>query len=586
MAIATLGQRQYLQALERSLRIIRNTDHLSLEASIEELCKIQMMLMYLEQKNESTLLDFIHNLKSNTEEVKVFYERYFRMYVPVSSFVGWDKLYAGKTSFVKVIEELSDSGIFGCEQQDKALAFSEFLQMHYAGYLSEYSTPNILSMFIDSVLDTENLMSFADPCCGLGGLLVEAVKNKGNHIKVKGFDVNQRMVNTANLQLMIYGYKETVVGCQDILGTAVAFMDGPYEAVVSHLPVRHRAFSIAGRRGDGIDKMFSRIQEDIIISQILKMLKPNGIAALVVSDELLLTERRADSRRWLYQNAQILNITRLEGISYNGSSNKRAYNVVILRKQNYPTSDVCMATLIKDGTSEEEIREIAQNIKKNIYKNRNLKDYQSQYFRLMEEDVWNVNLLFAKEKMGFRYPTVFLKDLVISDRERARVIDDRYYKQLTVKIKGLGVVERETEYMGTSSSNNVRYVAHGGQIIMSSLEADKGAVGIVPKGLNQALVSRNYYLFTITSDNIDPDYLAMVLSSEPVLRQLRQHKRGYIMSRISIEKILSLVIPLPSLEEQRMLVGKLMRKVKRAMQIQDELEMERKDFALKLFGEE
>ena len=56
--------------------------------------------------------------------------------------------------------------------------------------------------------------------------------------------------------------------------------------------------------------------------------------------------------------------------------------------------------------------------------------------------------------------------------------------------------------------------------------------------------------------------------------------------REAIEKILSLVIPRPSLEEQRMLVGKLMRKVKRVMQIQDELEKERKDFALKLFGEE
>ena len=58
------------------------------------------------------------------------------------------------------------------------------------------------------------------------------------------------------------------------------------------------------------------------------------------------------------------------------------------------------------------------------------------------------------------------------------------------------------------------------------------------------------------------------------------------LTRISIEKILSLVIPLPSLEEQRMLVGKLMRKVKRVMQNQDESEKERKDFALKLFGEE
>ncbi len=121
---------------------------------------------------------------------------------------------------------------------------------------------------------------------------------------------------------------------------------------------------------------------------------------------------------------------------------------------------------------------------------------------------------------------------------------------------------------------------------MSSLDADKGAVGIVPKELNNALVSRNYYLFTIVSDNIDPDYLVMVLSSEPVLRQLRQHKRGYIMARISIEKILSLVIPLPSIEEQRILVGKLMRKVKRVMQIQDELEKEQKEFAWNLFGEE
>ena len=586
MTITILGQQQYLQALERSLRIIRSTDRLSLEASIEELCKIQLLKLYFEQKNESSLLGFIHDLKSSIEDAKEFYERYFCMYVPVSSFAGWDKLYVGKNSFIKVIEELSGSGLFGCEPQDKATAFSKFLQMHYAGYLSEYSTPDVLSMFINSVLNTEKVMSLADPCCGLGGLLVRAVKNKDNHIKVKGFDVNQRMVNTANLQLLMYGYKETAVECQDVLETAVAFMDGPYEAVVSHLPVRHRAFSIAGRRGDGVDRMFSRIQEDIIISQILKMLKPNGMAALVVSDELLLTERRADSRRWLYQNAQILNITRFEGITYNGSSNKRAYNVMILRKMDYPTSDMCLATLIKDGTSEEEIKKTAQNIKKTIYENGSLKDYRSQYFSLMEEDVWNVNLLFAKEKMGFKYPTAFLKDLVMSDREGARVIDDRFYKQLTVKIKGLGVVERETEYVGSSSSNNVRYVAHWGQIIMSSLEADKGAVGIVPKELNNALVSRNYYLFTVMSDNIDPDYLVMVLSSEPVLRQLRQHKRGYVMSRISIEKILSLVIPVPSLEEQQMLVGKLMKKVKRVMQIQDELEKEQKEFAMKLFGEE
>ena len=586
MMTTEIGQQRYLQALEQSLRIIRNADRLSLEASIEELCKIQLMVLYFEQKNEASLLRYIEELRYSQEDVKDFYKRYFRTYVPVNAFKGWEQLFVNKSSFVQVVETLSEENLFSCEKWDKAYAFSAFLQLHYAGYLSEYSTPEILCRFVNMVLGTEEILSLADPCCGLGGMLVEAIKLRNSHLRIKGFDVSQRMANTANLQFLMYGYHESSVECKDALETAVAYMDGPYEAIAAHLPLRHRAFSLAGKRKEGVDRMFSRIQEDIFISQILKMLRPGGVAALVVSDELLTTERRAESRRWLYKNAQVLNITRFDGISYNGSSNVRAYNVMFVKNLISSASDVCMATLIKEGTSEEEIMHTAQQIRKAIHEQDTNLSYNSQYFRLLKEDVWNVNLLFAKEKMGARYPTAILKDLVFSDRQRARVIDDRNYKQLTVKIKGLGVVERESEYIGTSSSNNIRFVAHGGQIIMSSLDADKGAVGIVPKELNNALVSRNYYLFTIVSDNIDPDYLVMVLSSEPVLRQLRQHKRGYIMARISIEKILSLVIPLPSIEEQRILVGKLMRKVKRVMQIQDELENEQKEFAWNLFGEE
>lgn len=586
MMTTEIRRQQYLQALEQSLRIIRNTDRLSLEASIEELCKIQLMILYFERKNEVSLLRLVEELRTGNEDVKHFYDRYYRTYVPALVFKGWEQLYASKSSFLKVIDSLSEDTLFNCERLDKAFAFSDFLQLHYAGYLSEYSSPEILSRFINKALGTEDVLSLVDPCCGLGGMLVEALKQRNSQLKVKGFDVNQRMANTANLQLLMYGYYETTVECRDVLETAVAYMDGPYEAIAAHLPLRHRAFSMAGKRKDGVDMMFSRIQEDIFISQILKMLQPGGVAALVVSDELLTTERRAESRRWLYKNAQVLNITRFEGLSYNGSSNVRAYNVMFIKKLISSGSDVCMATLIKEETSEEEIMQTAQSVRKAIYWNDSHLDYNSQYFRLLKEDVWNVNLLFARERMGAKYPTRLLKDLVIHDRERARVKDARNYKQLTVKSKGLGVVERDVEFIGSTESKNVRYVAHSGQIVISSLEADKGATGIVPKELNNALVSRNYYLFTIVSSEVDPNYLVMVLSSEPVLKQLRLHKRGYVMSRISVEKILSLVIPLPSLEEQQELAGGLMRKVKRVQQIQEELEKEQKEFAWNLFGEE
>ena len=113
----------------------------------------------------------------------------------------------------------------------------------------------------------------------------------------------------------------------------------------------------------------------------------------------------------------------------------------------------------------------------------------------------------------------------------------------------------------------------------------KGAVGIVPKELNNALVSNNYYLFTVDSPDVDPDYLVMVLSSEPVLKQLSFYKRGIARPRVIIEDILSLVIPLPSIEEQKMLVANLKKKVKQAQMIQNDLEKEQKEFSRKLFGE-
>ena len=581
-----IGRQQYLEALERSLRIIRSTDRLSLEASIEELCKILLLNYCFEKKNETSLKGFASKLTENNEKADEFYLRFFDSYVPTYTFKGWDKLTASKESLVKVIDVLSEEGLFDGGQMDKAKAFSEFLQLHYAGYLSEYSTPELLNQFIVTALDSERLLTLADPCCGIGGALVEAVRNGNANLRVKGFDVNQRMANTANLQLMLYGAIVPVVECRDVMETAVAFMEGPFDAVAVHLPSRHRAFSIAGRRYDGVDRMFSRIQEDIIVGQILKMLKPNGIAAIVVSDELLMSERRADSRRWLFENAQILNITRFEGISYNGSSNVKAYNVVFLKRLEYVTSDVCMATIIKTDASESYIKDEARKIRNAIYGGDAHMDENNRFFRLMEEDVWNVNLLFAREKMGSYYPTRQLKDLVYHDRERARVKDARNYKQLMVRSKGLGVVERDEEYVGSASTKAVRYVARSSQIIISSLEADKGAIGIVPKELNNALVSRNYYLFSIASSEVDPDYLVMVLSSEPVLRQLKLRKSQYVMSRISIEKILSLVIPLPSLEEQRALVGNLVRKVNRVRQIQNELEKEQTEFACKLFGKD
>lgn len=560
---------QYLLSLERSLRIIRNSERLSLEASIEELCKVLLIQIYLERKSQRTLNDFVGHIVVMDDDNLGYYHELFKKYELDHSFRGWDYLKLKLSTVMNVVDELSKVSLFKSEPAARAKAFTEFLQLHYSGYLSEYSTPSVLNKYIMEVVNPQRIHSFADPCCGLGGFLVEATVRGCHSLEIKGYDINQRMANTANLHLLMYGYASCYVDCMDFTEDALVYNDGPYDAVVSHLPFKYRSFSIAGQRNDFQKRHFSNIQEDVLISQILKMLKTHGVAALVVSDDLLFSERRAESRKWLYQNARILNITRFDGIAYNDSSNLRSYNVMFLRKMKAPATDVCSATLFKVGTSESEIEETAKSLSKAIHAEDIdvPKDEHFRYFRLMEEEAWNVNLIFAREKMGWNYPTCRLNELMVHDRQRVRLDNGGNYKQLTVKSRGMGVVDRKVEYYGLQAEHNIRYAARSGQIIVSSQEAVNGAVGIVPKELNNALVSSNYYLFTITSPNIDPDYLVMVMCSEPLLKQLAFYKRGIVRPRVSIENILSLVIPLPNLEEQKTLVANLRKKVKQVQMI-------------------
>lgn len=579
-------EQQYLQSLERSLRLIRSGERLSLEASIEELCKVLLIQIYLERENRQTLRDFMGHVVLMDDDNLHYYYELFKTFELDHSFRGWEYLKLKLSTLMSVVDELTRETLFECEAYARAKALTVFLQLHYSGYLSEYSTPQILNNYIMDVINPNLYRSLADPCCGLGGFLVDATIRGCHSLEIKGYDINQRMANTANLQLLMYGYVSCYVDCLDFTEVDMPNNDGPYEVIVSHLPFRHRVISVAGHRNDLRDRSFSIMPEDLFISQILKMLRINGIAALVVSDDLLYSAHRAESRKWLYKNTQILNITHFDGIAYDGSSNTCSYNVLFLRRTDEASSGVCSGALFEAGTSEKDIKDTALNLSKMIYEESidSTKDEHLRDFRVMEDNNWNVNLIFARDRMGRRYPTYTLRDLVVHDRQRVRVDDSGNYKQLTVRSKGLGVVDRNEEYNGARTEHNIRYVARSGQIIISSQEAVKGAVGIVPKELNNVLVSNNYYLFTITSADVDPDYLVMVLCSEPVLKQLRFYQRGTIRIRVSIDNILSLIIPLPSIEEQRVLVANLKRKVRQAQMIQNDLEKEQKDFSYKLFG--
>jgi len=577
---------KFLDSLEHSYKLIKSEMRLSTEASIEELCKVLLLKLCFERKNNSRFLPFVDDLKANTEPVSSFYRRYYETYASHLGFIGWESQMLSKDVFWRICEGLSKSAFTDSNLSMYGSAFSAFLQKHYAGYLSEYSTPEKLNSFILEVLGYDKISNMVDPCCGLGGTLIEAAKKCKENIVLKGFDIYPRMANTAKLHMMMYGYGPDIVECADIMNGAQVCIIDQFDYIVAHLPQTHQAFSLAGRQY-AFDKMLARTQEDFIIGQLLKILRPEGIAAIVVSDGYLEADKRYESRRWLYENAQVINITKFEGLKYEGGDNARPYNVVFLKKMRFPGSDVCSAAYIGVNDGVDKIKEVALSIKNDIYgiPNQNTKE-AIRYFRLMEQRTWNITLLFLQEKMGNNYPIVPLRALMVHRRERVEIYDYEEYSQLTVRNKGLGVERRGEPVKGINLSKDAKYIAHRGQLIVSSLEASKGAIGIVPKELDYSVVTSNYYLFSIDSGRVDYDYLALVMSTEPVLNQMKVlNKHEYAMARITIEKILSVVIPLPDLDTQRRLSKMMMKKVKKVQNAQEELDLEQKKFMKEVFGE-
>lgn len=569
---------------ESALRYIRNEDKLSKEASLEELCKLILLKFCYEQKNQYLLVPDKVQLFAFDEYVQDGYRRWFYQYLPAEQFYGWDTIRVSKDSFIAVLKLFKELSFTEIEKKLYGEGFTEFLQSQYTGYLSESASPRILTKYLFSVIETAKITSLFDPCCGLGGMLAEAAKGKHPLVAVAGWDTNRRILNTAKLHLMMYGCRPDDIVIGDL---AKKNSTGErYGCIVAHLPrVVQQNFSIAGQK-DVFFEDQREFTEDVMIKNIVTMLSPNGIAAIVVSDELLENYNRNNSRKWIYENCQLLNITKFEGLAYYGGSIKNPYNVLFLRKSYYPSEPVCTVTFIRKDADEDEIREVAGWVNEWVYTNSISKEEaRCKMFNLSGGADWNITLLFLHDLIGDKYKQVALREILESTKERAEIVPTVYYKQLRVKSKGMGVEQRDEPVKGEDFKTKELAFAHAGELVVSALEADNAAIGIVPKELDGAVVTRNFLLFRFDEDKVDPDYLYLVLCSDTIQEQIRLlHKHDYAMSRISISKIQSVVIPLPDLETQRMMVKPLMASIKKVQKAQEEMVDKLDKFNKDLFG--
>lgn len=159
--------------------------------------------------------------------------------------------------------------------------------------------------------------------------------------------------------------------------------------------------------------------------------------------------------------------------------------------------------------------------------------------------------------MSKGWPRVRLGEVLTRSSETVALRPDATYREVTVKLWGKGVVPRG-ETTGLDIAAERRSVVRRGQLVLSRIDARNGALGIVPKELDGAIVSNDFPAFVAAQDRLLPDFLGWLCRTAGFVEGCQRASEGTTNRvRMQEERFLSMEVPLPPVPEQRRVVGQI-----------------------------
>lgn len=175
--------------------------------------------------------------------------------------------------------------------------------------------------------------------------------------------------------------------------------------------------------------------------------------------------------------------------------------------------------------------------------------------------------------MSAIWPMVPLGE-VVDHREEFIIIDDlETYRRPRVQLHAQGIVLRD-KIPGALIKTKKQQVARAGEFLVAEIDAKVGGFGILPDDLDGVIVSSHYFLYDHRPERLDNRYLGWFVKTRAFREQVEaQGSTNY--AAIRPDDVLGYQIPLPSLEEQTRIAGRieeLAAKVEEAQRLRKQLE--------------
>lgn len=166
------------------------------------------------------------------------------------------------------------------------------------------------------------------------------------------------------------------------------------------------------------------------------------------------------------------------------------------------------------------------------------------------------------------WPAVPLGEVAIPVQRSVAVLPGNSYRTLGVKWWGEGAYERQTIDGSQTAVNTLNEVKEN-DLIINKIWVRHGSVAVVPPEVAGCVGSNEFPTFELRLDRILPRWLHWYSKTQELWNKCAALSQGSSgKNRIRPEKFLTIEIPLPPLDEQQRIVGKIDRLAKNIAEAQ------------------
>lgn len=149
---------------------------------------------------------------------------------------------------------------------------------------------------------------------------------------------------------------------------------------------------------------------------------------------------------------------------------------------------------------------------------------------------------------------VKIKSLLTRIKNTVSIEDTKTYKRVTIKTKNKGIYLRDNK-IGREIGTKNQFIINEGQFLLSKIDARNGAFGIVPKELDNAIITGNFWTYEVNKDLLNIEWFNLFVSSPNFIKICSNASSGTTNRQyLNEEFFLNYEIDLPSLDEQQKII--------------------------------